>query len=64
MVEDKDCAVGLINLIDKPKEWSQAVTKELIEQSNKIKILQLECAATIGLVMTVLALIFKMALGG
>lgn len=54
--------LNLIALAGKPKKWREAATRILIRQSQRIKTIQLEVGAIIGLSVLILTVLVKLAL--
>lgn len=61
--EEKDCAEGLIRLVNKPKDWRMEATHVLIDFGHDIKTLKRECTAVLGLAILILGVMVKLALG-
>lgn len=55
--------LDLIALSGKPKRWRLHATRILIKHNHRLKILQLEIGALIGLSMLILGVLVKLALG-
>jgi len=61
--EKKDCAEGLIKLVNNPKAWRMEATHVLIDFGHDIKTLKMECAAVLGLAILILGVMVKLAIG-
>lgn len=61
--EKKDCAEGLIKLVNKPNAWRMEATHVLIDFGHDIKTLKRECAAVLGLAILILGVMVKLAIG-
>jgi len=59
----KDCAYELIGLEGKPKEWRKVATKEMIKQGNDISMLKKEVGGVLALLVALLIVAIKGALG-
>ena len=61
--EEEDCPAALIKLVEQPKAWRYEATKILIEFGSDIKTLKRECTAVLALVILILGVLVKLALG-
>lgn len=58
---DKNCALKLIGLVDQPKAWRVQASKVLIDFEHKIRRIEVQTKAVIGLCVIILGVLIKLA---